>query len=215
MEFTMTKLYGLFVGVAATSIALGGCVAQSGSDSNPTESTGANTGMVQRTVVHRRADGSETVNTYEITREQASLDLAAFRARQDPSIPKATSTDGIGKTSSAVVQDSSCAGADMWLYDQTNFAGNEICFYSNTGGTPDTAYLSDYCRVWLGTGLLRHCVATWQGSVQSWYSGADPGAFIGTAPLGCVSYFRTYQSYPVADACVYSANQMTFYYVSQ
>jgi hypothetical protein len=81
-----------------------------------------------------------------------------------------TVANGIGGSDEAISHDTSCAGTDIFLYDQTGEAGDIICF--NGSGQ---AQLDNYCI--RRTGGI--CLQTWSASVRSFWPGNDGGALVG------------------------------------
>jgi hypothetical protein len=77
------------------------------------------------------------------------------------------------------VVDSGCAQADLWLFDQPNFTGNELCVISAYAPT-DTGFL-DLADVSVSQACFKNCVPrlgcevevcpTWSGRIRSWSAG--------------------------------------------
>jgi hypothetical protein len=183
------KIKGTILGLAA--LAAFGCTG---------ELTGGETeGTMERTIVHRHADGTETVTTEEISAEEAQAEVAAREALAQP-----------GHHTEAVSLDKNCAGASTWLWDQTVQHGNEICFYSDGtygpggGGFID---LSKYCRIHgpVGYNGLSFCYAWWGGAVRSYWSGSQ-GGYFEKLSTGCHEYFGTYVRNDYAGYCAQSAD---------
>lgn len=180
-------------------VALGAGCASSGDD-QPDES------VVERTIVHRHADGTETVTTEEITVEQARAEVAA---RERAAIGTT------GQHTEAVTQDTGCAGASTWLWDSTGQTGREICFYSDgTYGAGGGGFvnLGSYCRirrpVTINGKTLYFCTAYWSGAVRSYWAGSQGGYFEHSAPPNCNEYFSTYQKVDSAGSCAQSADTL-------
>jgi hypothetical protein len=134
--------------------ALSACSAET-ADPAPTAGshvTHADDAVYTRTIVTFNAAGARSVRTVAITGAEKAADLEARRAA------------GHGVTV-LTVRDYSCAGSDMWLYDQAGFGGNEICFY----GTPGV-FLGFYPDPAGPYG-------TWAGAVRSYYAGTETGYF--------------------------------------
>jgi hypothetical protein len=135
--------------------------------------------------------------------------------------PAARANDGVGTTSSALIQVTSCTGYVMYLFDQPGYTGNEICFVgdgaSDLSGPID---LSQYHRVvcgnygcWFG--------ANWAGAVRSFYTalGGDFSSlgdwYIGGDGLWHrvqnVEYFQPYSFEGSVDATVQAATSMNLF----
>jgi hypothetical protein len=137
-----------------------------GSTNPPNERTEApSEPTVYRTVVRFDNNGTPHSQVFELT----AADLAREAEPQARSA-RSVSTD--------ITQDSSCAGASLWLYDadhcpfaQPN-AVNQICFIG-----VGTAWLADYQR--------RFCTKTtcffpsWVGAVRSYWPGDQGGSILG------------------------------------
>ena len=80
--------------------------------------------------------------------------------------------------------DLSCNNFSMWMWDQDDQFGNEICFY----GTGEVD-LQNYCRL----GALQ-CNASWADSVKSYWAGAWAGS-LRLTETAIVTAFRPYQSW--------------------
>src|SRR5438132_11829274 len=88
---------------------------------------------VYRTVVMRDSNGEDVAYRSTITRRDQLAEIAQRRE---------LIASGRLLGAALVSKDPSCAGSDMWLFDQAHLAGNEICF-SGLG----TADLRAYVRV--------------------------------------------------------------------
>lgn len=190
----MKKLAGfLSVMVAA------GCGAPAAGPGGPGEEAAA---VIQRTIVRLGADGTDTVTTATITPAQQEAELQARAGRA------ARKAQGdVDERAQAITADSGCAGSDLFLFAQADLAGPEICFIG--WGVAD---LGRYCRAYRQTGInppTFTCVATWAGSVRSYWPGADEGSFqyIGQPP--CREDFRAGQgAATAAGACAQQATTL-------
>jgi hypothetical protein len=123
---------------------------------------------VTQTIVVLDPNGPPRVAVHEVTVKEVEAQKVARahwldQLASDPSASLGTSTAAIG-------QDTSCASSSMWIFSAANDGGSEICFLG-TG----TAYLSDYCFVYLGGS----CEWTWSGNVRSFWAGSSGGDFGG------------------------------------
>jgi hypothetical protein len=130
-----------------------------------------------RTIVHLQPDGTSAVTTEPITTSQQMR-------------------DGIGRSTQAIAEDSSCGGGDIWIFDQTYFAGNEICFFG--GGYADLAQYARTCPVG------QPCTH-WNGATRSYWSGSESGDFEVVSRPPCAETFTTYEQKWVAGSCAQSS----------
>jgi hypothetical protein len=75
--------------------------------------------------------------------------------------------------------DTSCAGSDLWLFDQTNLTGNELCI-RNACPVPidanlDLSKVGRECTYLPPHGVV--CFSSWSGAVRSIYGGNEAGEF--------------------------------------
>lgn len=82
-----------------------------------------------------------------------------------------------------IINDGSCAGSSMWIFDGAALTGKEICFYGtgnqiDGGSGTSSTLLSLYCRtVHCGPGHC-FCALTWDSAVGSYWAGYNPGWFV-------------------------------------
>jgi hypothetical protein len=165
-----------------------GCVADDNDPAPPDE--------VVRTVVVLQPDGgAPSVTTDHITRAEHEAELAIHAALAKGERPL-ISYDGNGTGPNP-----GCAGADMWIFDNTgNVAGafpfnHEICFIRN--GSNGCAQLQDYARLctYYPSPPYWSCSnwATSSGSwIQSFFSGVDTGFFTGQEDPAYFTDFYTF-----------------------
>lgn len=146
-----------------------------------------------RTIVHLAEDGTERVVQVQITRAEQ------LREQAERVAVASGEHEGLGTAAQAITQDSSCAGSSMWIFDQTNLAGNEICFHG-----AGSAFLGNYCRT-------AGCGSTWNHAVRSYWSGNEDGLFSYYGSFECGSshgtcdQFSTYQQQTTASSCEQNA----------
>lgn len=115
---------------------------------------------VSRTVVRLAPDGTQTVDEDFITPAEQRDEIAARDAQL---------AQGRG-AESAIAVDDGCGGSSLWIYDNVNQTGNEVCFYG-----AGTAYLSYYRRsVCAGSTCY---FGNWMNAVRSYYAGSSGGRF--------------------------------------
>jgi hypothetical protein len=184
--------------VATVAMALGvtgvsplgvtGCGAPVGGPPPSPAAVGTND-TVYRTVVRFDAKGNPQAKTFEVTAAQAEAERDARANRPQPAV---TTQNGetVASTGEAITADSSCVGADVWVYDTTGCQAatqnqNEICFYG--AGTAD---LSQYYRRICGTYTCWY--PTWEDAVRSYWPGTESGYFWGrSGDLFNLEYFQT------------------------
>jgi hypothetical protein len=172
-----------------------------------------------RTLVRLKPDGTQDVTSISVTAadqeaERALLlkQLAANTGRTpDPALlPKAPassvdpSPDPAGKgvlvgQSAEAISRVSCTAYDMILFDQNNYAGNEICFSGK--GTALLGSYIDFCSLF--------CL-TWEYTLRSWldFDQFEIGYF--ETPRGLIHYFKPNDSDPAVNyAPVESINFQT------
>jgi hypothetical protein len=166
--------------LAMLTLALGSALAACGDDGG---TAAPDEPLIHRTIVTRHEDGTETVRRFDVTLAEhlQDLELRELYAK--------------GQYTAAVVRDSSCAAASMWLFDHTGSSGpNQICFIM----TPKSAS-------WQGVNLADYQVtyfgSSWAGKVRSFFSGEDQSLFLGTSPL-CADTFGAFVRRDTVSACV-------------
>jgi hypothetical protein len=159
-------------------------------------------GKIGRTIVFLNADGAPpTVKIDEITVEQqhAELELRAHGV--------AAPTGGLGVRQQGIVQDPSCAGSSLWLFDNPGntpgaFPNNhEICFFRAYNDTSASCTpLSHYSRYCTLNGRLPVCYDWGEPhTVQSYWAGTDQGWF-DTYPIdGGVPFDSVFNPYQRVD----------------
>ena len=155
-----------FLSIIGISIA--GCVADSDDEVAPQP---ANT--IQRTIVHVNADGTyeQTFETVTMAQHQAEVEarLALMEA----------SRSATGTHSNIIALDNSCAASDLWLFDQVNLGGRQLCMF-----------LRDESFAFLDLGQIFRLgptgpIGTWSGAVRSLWAGVTPGNLTACTPTLC------------------------------
>jgi hypothetical protein len=125
-----------------------------------------------------------------------------------------TTTPKGGLHASAIHQDTACTSSDLRLFDQENFAGNEICFVGGNGNM--WLDLRSYCRIMrppIGI-VAPMCLATWAGGVRSYYAGFQDGDLSWLiVPNPCRESFGAYTAHPQVGTCAQHANELLLYYI--
>jgi len=142
-------------------------------DEGPVDDPVSDDTVFYQTVAHASADGVVFDDPQPITAKQQRLMAEARMAHERGEVhPSWTPT-----------QDGACAGTSLWLFDRTDYSGNEICF---TGcGVAD---LTNYVRTYRGVDGRLHVLGTWRITSGSYWPGDRPGA-LGTVTNGSPAYF--------------------------
>src|SRR5262245_27338979 len=165
---TMARVHRI-LGVSLVALGISACAAGVGENDDDSVEGDVQVEASEtftRTIVRLEGDGREIVEVQVVTRaeqlmaqEQRARMLESEREGFDPA--------------TAIVKDSGCASSSMWIFDQPNLHGNEICF---TGA--GDANLYNYCRISQeivpGTYV---CTDRWNNDVRSYWAGSDGGLF--------------------------------------
>jgi hypothetical protein len=170
---TLTVMVVAFLGVVA-------CSGAPGSSSNahpPVEGT-----PLSQTIVRLQKDGKPVITRLPIAQGGGSTHGTAGLMALD--CPPGACNE---------VVDPGCAEADLWLFDQPNFRGNELCVISATA--PNYSGFLDLADVDIPQDCVTFCLPgrsctrlcpTWSGRIQSWSAG--PGGQ-NLYPPNVVGYF--------------------------
>jgi len=169
----VSKLRLVFSAIPAVSItvavALAGCAASSSDDGAAAASddgaTGGDADTAYRTIVRFAPDGSFTQSVEVIRPEDQQADQAAraayIESRRSGGVPsQLLPTLGVEKV---------CTFASLWLYDQANRTGNQLCLIKAAADDMAWLDLGTICRG--GT-----CLLHWANAVRSLWAGDDPGS---------------------------------------
>ena len=122
--------------------------------------------IYSRTIAHVGKDGIISQRMVRVTAAEQRAERQAIEngtALLKPGTGGGTS----GTPPDSVLEDDSCAGSDIDLWDTTGGygPGDELCLYVDVNGS--TASLNDF-EIWYGQG--------WGGQVESFYSGEYAGS---------------------------------------
>jgi hypothetical protein len=172
--------------VTFTAVLIGACSAEvaptPGANTDPTSSP------VLRTAVHVHADGTQSITTTIVSREQADADAAA-RARF---LEERAAGKTLVTADYVAPPDPSCGLSDMWLFDGDGSSGcakqrNQICFTfdpnARNGGASGAVYwFSNYPRCELMV-CVHGCTClewgTWEHSIGAFWPGESGGIIEG------------------------------------
>lgn len=148
--------------VCAVSILMG-CGGQI-DDSQAESPSGQQEEFVSQTLIWTRPDGTLEQSTRYITLAEQRAQFEERKAQQ-----QATLNGQPSQMMGTLIVDCNNPSA-LWLFDQSNLTGNQLCLYKN----PADAYaVQDLGKVWrLGTTTP---VRNWIGAPKSLWAGADAG----------------------------------------
>src|SRR5579883_2627761 len=188
MRMTMrnARSVGNLLGVMGLSMLAMG-LACSGSE-DPGGSSAANeppAGLIHRTVVHFNPDGTEKVESFDVTPAQSQQEwnerqqyLATNGAVTPPS--SGIHSDGketVGTSQAAISVDSSCLRSSLWVFSNTSCTasgGFEICFYGS--GTANLSNYTQYC--YYPPPLYQQVCVSWDCQVGSFSPGTNTSGYV-------------------------------------
>jgi hypothetical protein len=165
----MFRKIHLVVSFAIMGVFMSGCVAP------PEDDPGApDTDIVYRTIVRVSPDGSfeQTFETITLAEQQA--ELVARAAFVDASRSDASGAKTLPQTLSILGVDHGCAAASLWLFDQPQLGGNELCLFKASADDQAWLDLGTLCR----SSPPSRCAGLWAGAVRSLWAGTDPGSLL-------------------------------------
>ncbi len=151
-------------------------------------------GMVRRTVVDLRPDGTTSVTHDFVTVEEQRAEVADQEARARAA---RDARPGDIHTDDVILTTGSCSWNDVKLFDGAGYTGNSICFRGF--GLVD---LTQYCDSIYYRG---RCLHRWSGGVRSYWSGSNIGVFTTRSPY-CSDYMPLYEAVATPSACVTTAD---------
>lgn len=125
--------------------------------------------QLTRTIVTLAADGREHVEVQPLTRREQLAEIAAREASE--ARRAAARAQGLGVAEEPIQYDGSCLGSSLWVYDNADRSGNEICFFGQ-----GIASLGSYSR-WVCTPAWTCYQSTWSAAVRSYWPGNEDGYF--------------------------------------
>jgi hypothetical protein len=155
------RLYRILTRAIATVVSVSGVVGCSGTPegSSAAHPTAGST-LLSQTVVRLQKDGKPIITRLPNATAKRATEESGLKALDCP-------PGACGETI-----DPGCAEADLWLFDEPNYSGNELCVISNGGSFLDlgdvTRSCFDICPP--NRGCEQLC-STWSASIQSWSSG--------------------------------------------
>ena len=122
----------------------------------------------------------------KITATEPAADIAARTARQ--ARVEEARAQGLGVAEEAISEDTSCAGASLWLFTATTTPANEICFHGS-----DQANLDSY---WVYLPFYPYYSGeTWSGAVRRYWPGSESGTLDCTYTGQGPSYFTLHEPF--------------------
>jgi hypothetical protein len=119
--------------------------------------------VVYRTTVKFSPDGHLEQRFEVVTPDQQRADNAereAYIAARERGTQHLLPTLGVERV---------CSGDSLWLYDQANRGGNQLCLIKAAADDMAWLDLGTICRTPL-------CLSTWNNAVRSLWAGVDPGS---------------------------------------
>jgi hypothetical protein len=171
--------------VVVTSVAASAC---SGS---PDAASGT---VYTRTIVRYDAAGRPSVSAETVNPEQ--------QGRASGALQNGTS-GGAGGGNDV---DPNCKGSDLWLFDQPNRSGNELCLFDVASTHVVLSEIPRICFRYLGG---KEVCMTWDASVRSFYAGIGPGTFVDAQPYAQET-FSPYQLANTVSPVVQAADSIAF-----
>ncbi|MCP3097853.1 hypothetical protein LZ198_03075 [Myxococcus sp. K15C18031901] len=180
----------MLAGVVGLWMGCGGPPEEQGQEGAPEEQEG----LISQTILRQLPDGTVTQETRYITPEERQ---AQFDAREE--YARRLRSGMPQQMMESLVIDDGCAGSSLWLFDQPNRLGRQLCLYKNPVDTYAFINLGSIIRYIVpGSPLPR--IYTWTAAVRSLWSGVDAGnlATCDTTRMACYSNapylaFGTYQ----------------------
>jgi hypothetical protein len=188
-----------FKAVFATAIVLtaGSVNCSSAAPPTSTEHT------IEATVVRLNPDGTQRVYNYTMTQSQYDALVSERLARQNgtaapPSnVTPPANGEPIGQQGQAVISsDSTCAGADLWIYNQTSCPSSPQAILCLTGSGSMVSLHNWYFTTLQG--CCNYVIHYWDLNVASFWPGTDGGALYDTN-LSITQNFNANQSCTTAD----------------
>lgn len=172
-----------------------GCLADSDDESGaqPPEA-------MQRTIVTLNADGAYDQLFETVTPAQRQSEIDARLALI------AASGSAVAPQRRIVAVDSTCAAADLWLFDQATLGGSELCLF-----------LRDESSAFLDLGQICRgpsCLLNWSGATRSLWAGVTPGNLTACTPTLCFTgpgngfHFNTFQRFDNVAPGVHPLNNI-------
>lgn len=177
------KRLGIFVACAAMLVMGCGAEPEAPASAAPDDSASE---TVSQTVIQMLPDGTYLQSTRHISRAEQQ---AQFEAREALQQGAANGERGLTRQTAGELH-IDCNNLDaLWLYDQPNRGGNQLCLYRSPSDS--TAWL-------LLMYVPRGAGTTWSGAVRSLWAGRDAGALQNCTPTLCyispVQVFSAWQA---------------------
>ena len=118
------------------------------------------------TSVKHEADGTTSEKTVWLSADE----LATLDSQREH-------LAALGSSGAAPAFDGTCAGASMWIYDNSNQTGNRICF----AGPASVDNLASYAAPGGGTWATK-TKSCWGGAYNAWFRVASSGSWYAVGP---------------------------------
>jgi hypothetical protein len=156
------------VTVAVAGVFVSGCVA-------PPDPGAPDADIVYRTIVRFSSDGRFEQTFETITPAEQQTELVARATFFDATRSDASGVKTHPQTLPTLGVDHGCAGASLWLFDQPQLMGNELCLFKASADDQAWLDLGTLCR---GSSSSGRCAGLWAGAVRSLWAGTDPGSLL-------------------------------------
>jgi uncharacterized protein YnzC (UPF0291/DUF896 family) len=142
--------------------------------------TGDSEGRISQTIIRQLPDGTVTQETHFITEAERQ---AQFEAREE--YLRRLRSGQPQQLMANLVIDSGCAGSSLWLFDEPNRQGRQLCLYKNPADTYAFISLRSVLRYLTPTIPQRRVY--WTAAVRSLWAGVDAGnlATCDTVNMAC------------------------------
>lgn len=221
----------MFSSILVASVTLAGCDATSvqqtpeanatapaaptATAGSPATTTTAAEKTFTRTIVDHDADGNLTKHSVTLTRTQQLRLLEQEFAGRNEALPASLAVELAALPKSTGAQpdnlypvDSSCSSSSFHMFDQTSYAGDELCLENS--GSGGYGWLADYVFNCHRVGTIVFC-SDWAAAVRSYVSPTTGWYYYNSST-------STYCSPPVgeelsastADSCIQEADQFYF-----
>lgn len=131
--------------------------------------------------------------------------MKAERGAKESSVATATPVGGLGTSASAIATDSACAGSSIWLYDQLNRVGNQLCLVGS--GTLDLSTIcAQYSNIYdpFGRVIGSYCSKYWftpstsSSAIRSYWPGAARGSILEEPAGACAQTCTAWDDWGMA-----------------
>jgi hypothetical protein len=176
---------GIFASLVSLTIAL---VPLAGCQEPPDAPNAPGEPVFTRTVVKFDEQGKVTYEEHRITLSQQQQEKQ-LRALVQKGLP------------ASIVVDNSCVWSSMWMFDQPNLTGNELCLYMWPQSNQWSTHNLDFLRGPYGS------LGIWAGAVRSLWAGSEAFRFSPTChPNDCGCEGDPFARLDTVSSCIANAS---------